>query len=138
MDIKLRMAVESDLEEIREKAKQLDLDCSEMRYDDFVVACKANAIAGFGRIKKYSDCMEISTLGVVLSEQKKGIGSMLMKKLLDKLQQDVFVVCVIPEYFSRFGFMETKIFPEVLKKKCEFCHSFGYDEEKVFVMKKER
>lgn len=128
-------ALVSDMEVISREAKLLDLDCQHMQADQFVVARKENKIVGFGRIKRYDDCMEVSTVGVVPDQQRMGIGTLVVNELLSKIMDEVYVICVIPEYFSRFGFITVKEFPTVLLDKCKFCHSFGYKEGEVFVMK---
>ena len=128
-------ALVSDMEAISHEAKLLDLDCQDMNADQFVVARKENKIVGFGRIKKYNDCVEVSTVGVVPDHQRMGIGTLVVNELLRTIKDEVYVICVIPEYFSRFGFVTVKEFPNVLLDKCNFCHSFGYKEGEVFVMK---
>ena len=128
-------ASEADMETVIAEAKALDLDGQDANTDQFVVARNENKIVGFGRIKKYADCMEVSTVGVVRDQQRMGIGTMVVNALLNKIKGEVYVICVIPEYFSRFGFVPVKDFPKVLLDKCNFCHSFGYKEGEVFVMK---
>jgi N-acetylglutamate synthase-like GNAT family acetyltransferase len=131
----VRSAKAEEMEEIISKAGALDLDLSEARYDQFVVACNDTQIVGFGRLRTYPSCMEVATVGVVQAEQHKGIGSVVVAELLKRAGKEVFVTSVIPGYFSRFGFRPVKDFPEVLMKKLDFCRSFGFHSEEIFVMK---
>ena len=128
-------ALASDMETIITQAKALDLDSQDMHFGQFVIARNEQVIVGFGRIKKYDDCVEISTVGVIPHQQRMGIGTLVVNALLSKINGEVYVISVIPEYFSRFGFVTSKEFPKVLLDKCNFCHSFGFKEGEVFVMK---
>lgn len=136
MHIELAQAQPNDMSDLLLKAKALDLDCEEMDVSDFTVAKKGDEIIGFGRLKRYDVCLEASTIGVVKEEQGKGIGSMIVKELLKRSKEDLYLICVIPGFFERFGFAEVDTFPDVLLKKCEFCHSFGYKKGEVFVMRR--
>jgi N-acetylglutamate synthase-like GNAT family acetyltransferase len=136
VSVDVRSACSGELEEVLSKAGVLDLDLTDAHYDQFVVACKEKEIVGFGRIRRYEECVEVATLGVVEAEQKKGIGSAVVKELLGRTSGEVYLTTVIPQYFSRLGFKEVKDFPDVLKKKLDFCRSFGFHAEEIFVMKR--
>jgi N-acetylglutamate synthase-like GNAT family acetyltransferase len=135
IEMEVRDAREEEFEEVLRKARALDLDLSEAKCGQFLVASKGGAILGFGRLRRYTDCVELATLGVVKTEQQKGIGSALVKALLKKSGSEVYLTTVIPDYFSRFGFVKTGNFPEVLNKKMDFCASFGFHTTEIFVMK---
>jgi N-acetylglutamate synthase-like GNAT family acetyltransferase len=135
VEISVEKAARADMEDIARKADALDLDCTNLGYEQFVVARRNGVILGFGRLKKYYDWSELATLGVVKEEQGKGIGTAIVCELLKEKGTDVYVTCVIPEYFSRFGFYAVKEFPKLLMKKYDFCRSFGFADNEVFVMK---
>jgi N-acetylglutamate synthase-like GNAT family acetyltransferase len=136
MHIELSLALPGDMSDLLLKAKALDLDCEGMDLSEFTIARKGKEIIGFGRLKRYDVCLEASTIGVIKEEQGKGIGSMIVNELLKRSTEDLYLICVIPAFFERFGFAEVNVFPDVLLKKCEFCHSFGYKKGEVFVMKR--
>ncbi|HEY6162026.1 MAG TPA: GNAT family N-acetyltransferase [Bacteroidia bacterium] len=135
IEISIEKAVRGDMEDIARKADALDLDCTNLSYEQFMVARRNGVILGFGRLKRYYDWSELATLGVVKEEQGKGIGTAIVCELLREKGTDVYVTCVIPKYFSRFGFYEVKEFPKLLMKKYDFCRSFGFAGDEVFVMR---
>ena len=90
---------------------------------------------GFGRLRKYPECTEIATVGVIPPEQKKGIGSQIVRELIRTGSSDIFVTCVIPDFFGKLGFQIVKQYPSVLQKKVDFCKSFDFSEEQIFVMR---
>lgn len=135
MIIEISSPSESNYKEILKLSKAYDLDREEMDREDFLVALANDTVTGFGRLRRYPDCVEVATVGVVEALRNYGIGSAIVKKLIDSGPKEIYVTCVIPGYFKRFGFKRVKEFPDVLLKKIEFCHSFGYDEDHVHVMK---
>lgn len=134
-DIFLSAAIKEELSLILKIAKSLDLDCEDPAWDQFVVAKNNGTIVGIGRLRTYPGCTEIATVGVVSEGQKNGVGSLIMKELIRKAPGEVFVTCVIPDFFSKLGFQLVKQYPSVLQKKVDFCKSYDYRDDQVFVMK---
>ena len=132
--IKVRPAVSSDMPVIEQLAKGFDLDCDDLSVNQFAVAVRDGNILGFGRIREYPGCAEIATVGVIPEEQKKGFGSLVVNELIRIGPPQLFVTCVIPAFFSKFGFESVKQYPSVLRKKVDFCSSYGFCEEDIFVM----
>ena len=133
--IQIVLANESDMLVIQQVAKQLDLDCKALSADQFLVAKSDNRILGFGRIRRYADCSEIATVGVVPEVQQKGIGTLLVKALIAKGPAELFVTCVVPYFFNKLGFKLVKQYPAVLQKKVDFCKEYDFTDEQLFVMK---
>jgi N-acetylglutamate synthase-like GNAT family acetyltransferase len=128
-------AAEQDMPIIEKFAQKLDLDCENFHYKEFIKAQKEGQLIGFGRLRKYSNCTELATLGVLLTERKKGVGSAIVSKLIEIGPKEIFVTCVIPDFFKKVGFIQVKEYPAVLQKKIDFCKCYGYKTEEVFVMK---
>ena len=127
-------ANESEIVEIQQLATQLDLDLEDTNWTQFVVAKKAEKVIGFGRLRKYPECTEIATVGVIVGEQKRGVGSLVVKELIRLGPSEIYVTCVIPDFFKKFGFEMVKQYPPVLQKKVDFCISYDFRPEQVFVM----
>lgn len=128
-------AAENDLAEIVRLARILDLDCEDLSWNQFLLARTGHAIIGFGRLRSYGTCTEIATVGVVPEERKKGVGSAVVSALIAKGPREIYVTCVIPDFFSRFGFKPVKEYPPVLEKKVDFCKQYDFREDQIFVMK---
>lgn len=120
---------------IEQLAKELDLDREDISQEQFIVAKRNEAILGFGRLRTYPECIEIATVGVIEPEQKNGIGTLVVKELIRTGPSEIFVTCVIPDYFTKLGFRIVKQYPSVLQKKVDFCKSYDFTDEQIFVMK---
>jgi N-acetylglutamate synthase-like GNAT family acetyltransferase len=134
-EMKITPALVSDMPVIEQVAKSLDLDRENTSWEQFIVAKKGQTIIGFGRMRQYPECVEIATVGVITEEQKSGVGSMIIKELIRSGPREIFVTCVIPDFFGKFGFQQVKQYPSVLQKKVDFCKSYDFSDEQVFVMK---
>src|SRR5688572_26280351 len=118
--ITIRPATQADMSLLELLSKKFDLDCENMSWEQFVTAKRENEIIGFGRLRKYSGCTELATVGVVPQERKKGIGIAIVNELIRTGPNEIFVTCVIPDFFTRFGFKTVKEYPPVLQKKVDF------------------
>ena len=128
-------AVPEDYIMIDALAKSMDLDRQNLHAEQFVVVRKGNQILGFGRLLKHDGFCEIATLGVTEPFRKKGIGEVIVRKLSEKTREDIFLVTVIPAYFSKLGFSEVQEFSDVFLKKIEFCKCYHFSDEEIKVMK---
>ncbi|HET7819062.1 MAG TPA: GNAT family N-acetyltransferase [Bacteroidia bacterium] len=130
-------ATAQDMPIIEKFAKKFDLDCENLHYEEFIKAQKAgeDQLIGFGRLRRYPNCTELATLGVLSNERKKGVGLAVVTKLVEIGPKEIFVTSVIPDFFKKVGFIQVKEYPTVLQKKINFCKCYGYREEEVFVMK---
>lgn len=134
----VREALETDFPRILEMARSYDLDLEDVSYSQFLVAVQEETIVGFGRLRQYPGCVELATVGVEPSERSKGVGGLVVQELIRRGPEVLYVTCVIPGYFKNFGFEEVKEYPSVLRKKVDFCKSYDYREDQVFVMKRVR
>jgi|ERR1051326_8069333 N-acetylglutamate synthase-like GNAT family acetyltransferase len=128
-------AIKQDSSEILRLAKSFDLDVEDFSHEQFLIARKENQIIGFGRLRKYNDCTEVATVGVIHPERNRGVGTSIVKELIQIGPKEIFVTCVIPNFFSRVGFEAVKHYPSVLRKKVDFCKLYNFSEEEIFVMK---
>lgn len=135
MEFKIISATTRDIKEIKQYAQEFNLDCEEMKTEEFLVAKKKNKIVGFGRLKKYNGFEEISTVGVEEKEHKIGIGKSIVEALIKKSKGEFFLITMIPNFFKRFGFKATNIFPQELKAKEKICRMHTCNCEDVTVMK---
>jgi len=134
-------ASKKDMPTVELLAKGLDLDCEDLDWPQFIVAKRKNKIIGFGRLRKYNlhnrseEYFEIATVGVLAEEREKGLGSAIVKELIRRGPPEIFVTCVIPVFFEKLGFHLTKQYPSVLQKKVDFCKSYDFKNDQIFVMK---
>lgn len=113
----------------------MDLDTELLSAGQFLVAKTGGSIIGIGRLRSYPDCTEVATVGVVDKFRNKGAGSGLVRELIKRGPAEIFVTCVIPDFFKRFGFETVKQYPPALQKKVDFCISYNFKVSEVFVMK---
>jgi len=130
----IAVADESDAIVVERLARSFDLDCEEFLIHQFVVAKVNDEIIGFGRLRKYPDCTEVATVGVIPEERNKGIGTAIVNELIRIGPKELFVTCVIPSFFSRLGFHAMEQYPSVLQKKVDFCKLYDFSDDQIFVM----
>jgi len=128
--VKIRHASEADMVFIADKIKKYDLDAEDLHYSQFVVASENGDLVGFGRLKKIHGFYEIGCIAVVEERRGIGIGSLIVKHLLDIAPvKIVYTTTDLVDYFKRFGFVEmgegTK---ELFKNLDDICKSSGKPE----------
>jgi N-acetylglutamate synthase-like GNAT family acetyltransferase len=134
-NIKITPAHKSDMLVIEQLASTFDLDRENISNEQFLVAKRNEKIIGFGRLRKYPECTELATVGVIEEERKNGVGTLVIKELIQYGPPEIFVTCVIPDFFNKLGFQMVKQYPWVLQKKVDFCKSYNFNEDQIFVMK---
>ncbi len=110
------------------------LDNRDPHYSQFLVAKYNNTIVGFARIRKHKGCDEFCSLGVVEKNRFNGIAKQLIEARLKIATQPIFLVCVIPNYFKKMGFVVTKNYPPEIADKLNYCNSELNVPEKYVVM----
>jgi N-acetylglutamate synthase-like GNAT family acetyltransferase len=111
----------NDLKYIRHYIEQFELDDRDLLPEQFLLALQNNHIIGFGRIREYDNCSELCSLGVIEPERFKGAGTALSKALINKANKELYLVCIIPHFFTPLGFQTTDVFPEAIKDKLAYC-----------------
>ncbi|WP_028842754.1 N-acetyltransferase [Thermodesulfovibrio yellowstonii] len=138
--MKIRKATVSDIKlihklinEFAKKGEMLPRSLNELYENirDFLIAEQDNEIKGVCALHiLWEDLAEIRSLAVKKESQKKGIGSLLVKKCLNEAKKlgvnKVFVLTYIPEFFKKTGFMEldkSKL-PQKIWGDCIRCPKF--------------
>jgi len=138
--LKIRKATVSDIKlihklinEFAKKGEMLPRSLNELYENirDFLIAEQNNEIKGVCALHiLWEDLAEIRSLAVKKESQKKGIGSLLVKKCLNEAKKlgvnKVFVLTYIPEFFKKTGFREldkSKL-PQKIWGDCIRCPKF--------------
>lgn len=124
-----------DFELVKAYIQTFELDNRQLQAEEFLIAYYQEHLVGFGRIRNYSDCSELCSLGVIEPERMKGIGSQLCQALIKKARHPLYLVCIIPDFFTSLGFDITNHYPEPLKNKLNYCTQDLPVEETYVVMK---
>jgi N-acetylglutamate synthase-like GNAT family acetyltransferase len=118
-----RTPTENEFLLIRNYIEQFELDDRDLKQEEFTAAFRENELVGFGRLRFHSDCTELCSLGVVTQYRRKGIGKGVVKELIKRAEKNIHLVCIIPEYFSPFGFQIAENFPASIQNKIDYCTS---------------
>ena len=57
--------------------------------------------------------------------------------LIEKTNQTIYLVCIIPEYFENFGFTICNSYPEEINDKLKYCTESLVVPEKYVVMRRD-
>ena len=121
MEFSLRKPSDKEFQSICDYIKEVELDNRDLKKEQFVLAAEGNQLLGFGRLRKHADCTELCSLGVVMPHRMKGIGKAIVQELLKGSTDAVFLVCIIPDFFTPLGFRITEQFPASIKDKITYC-----------------
>ncbi|MCE3279247.1 MAG: hypothetical protein K0S44_1438 [Bacteroidetes bacterium] len=134
MKLILRTPNPTEFEKIKLHIEEYELDDRELHPDQFVAAVKSEKVLGFGRLRKHHNCIELCSLGVITKCRRKGIGKAIVAELIRKAQSNIYLVCVIPEYFVPFNFSIVSTFPECMKSKLIYCRNELFVPQEYVVM----
>lgn len=123
MNYQIEPLQEKDMKRIEQYVKAYELDGTDMRVEQFLVAKQGDEILGFVRIKSHSVCNELSTLGVVEEHRGKGIGKALTLKVMEITKRRLMAVCIIPDFFTKLGFVMATDLPKEINDKINYCTS---------------
>lgn len=112
---------EKDFASVAQYIGVLHLDNNDLHFSQFLVVKHKKQIIGFGRLRNYSACNELCSLGVIDPFRHKGIGTKIARALIEKASKAVYVVTVIPEFFRQLGFKKTGVFPIEIAEKIKYC-----------------
>lgn len=112
---------ENDWKEIPFLIKKFDLDSTDLQQEQFVICKQGNALCGFGRIRNFAGFDLFSSLAVLPEYRNQSVAQLIISELLRRGRQDVFFVTALPAYFFKYGFEETQVYPDDLKKIIESC-----------------
>ena len=121
MDIIIRIPSHEEFQQICKYISEFELDDRELKQEEFIAAFRNTELVGFGRLRKHSDSTELCSLGVVTPHRRQGIGKALVKALIEKSVSEIYLVCIIPEFFIPFGFAVVAKFPTAIQEKLNYC-----------------
>lgn len=136
--IHIQKATESEFSLIKQLINCYELDNTDLNMSQFLVANYNNELVGFGRVKKHKECDELCSLGVIETMRCQGIAKLLVKFTVEMSVRPMYVVCIIPDYFKKLGFVVVPQFPKEIEDKLNYCTSELQVPEKYVVMKFER
>lgn len=119
----LRNPTDKEFKQICLFITEFELDNRDLKKEQFIVALSDNELIGFGRLREHTDCLELCSLGVVTSYRRQGIGKAIVTKLIENFSKNIYLVCIIPDFFIPFGFQKVEIFPVSIQNKIEYCTS---------------
>ena len=122
MDFVFASPSDDDFKKICSYIRAYELDSRELKKEEFCVAFgKDRRLLGFGRLRQHPDCMELCSLGVVKPYRNKGIGKAIIAEIIKKAPGTIHLVCIIPEFFTAFGFQITTAYPSSIQLKLDYC-----------------
>ena len=108
---------------------------------EFSVAVEGGRVLGCGALKFYNqELAEIRSLCVEPGGESHGVGSALLKLLLDEAEQfslkKVFALTLAPGFFEKCGFNETQRekLPLKIWRDCMHCEKFSRCEERAMLL----
>ncbi|MBC7694398.1 MAG: GNAT family N-acetyltransferase [Burkholderiales bacterium] len=128
-------ASEADFELIKHFICAFDLDNRGLKCEQFLVAKENDELLGFGRIRKHQSCDEFCSLGVIETKRFSGIAKALIEARIKIATQPIYLVCIIPEYFEKLGFVIVNNYPAEIGDKLNYCISELTVPENYVVMK---
>ena len=123
MKLSFKTPTEKEFQQICEYIHEFELDNRVLKLPEFTAAFHKEELVGFGRLRKHSDCTELCSLGVVIPHRKQGIGKAIVEELIHKAPHNLYLVCIIPEFFIPFRFSIVTEYPAPIKDKLQYCIS---------------
>lgn len=121
MKFSLQQPTQSQFTAICDYIKAFELDNRNLKKEEFIVAIHQNEVLGFGRLREHIDCFELCSLGVVMPHRMQGVGKEIVKALIETTDAPIYLVCIIPNFFTPFGFQQVSAFPDAIKDKIDYC-----------------
>lgn len=131
----LRIPDNSEFSTIKIHVHEFELDDRELNPNEFTAAFFDSTLAGFGRLREYSNCTELCTLGIMEIHRNKGVAKKITRELILRAKNDLYLVCIIPDFFTAFGFSIVDEYPGNIKNKLDYCTANLVVPETYVVMK---
>lgn len=122
--ITFRKAAAPDFQAIKEILDEFDFGHPSIRYEDFWAAFAGSEPVGVVNVKDCGSVCYINAVGVRPSYQRRGVARGLLNEILQGIRKPACLYTKMPDFFRRFGFVDTKPPPEILACKfydCEKC-----------------
>lgn len=126
MPISLRPATAGDEKKIKSLIHEVGINPISLEWRRFIVAEDDGEFVGCGQLKPHSDgAIEMASLAVVPARQGAGIGTMLVRALIERGPQVLYLMCQsqLAPYYRRFGFEE--IGPEDMPRSLKVYYRAG-------------
>ena len=104
----IREAQDKDLEKIAKILEEADLHYPGEVLNNFWVAEKDKNIVGVVRLEENKDFFFLTSLGVAKEHRNQDIATTLLKNTLKKIDKNVYLYTIIPDFFKRLGFEITE------------------------------
>lgn len=134
MELIIRNPTTQEFQQISNYIKDFELDDRQLLQDQFIGAFLNNELVGFGRLRKHSDCTELCSLGVITPLRRKGIGKAIVAELIKRASERLYLVCIIPDFFTSFNFKITNDYPASIQNKFDYCTEQLVVPEKYVIM----
>ena len=104
----LRPARATDIWPIRKLVLSAKLDPTQIRWSQFwVIECEVRIVA-CGQLRYFPGAQELGSLVVAPAWRDRGLGSYLVKYLIQQATQPLYLECLgsrLAQFYTRFGFM---------------------------------
>ncbi len=125
MPITLRPAIANDQPKITALINKVRINPRNLNWGRFIIAEDGDQFIACGQIKPHSDgTKELASIAVEPDYQGKGVGSMVMKALLEREPGELYLTCLRHNvtYYQKFGFRELTFdeFPPDMKRMFRF------------------
>ena len=126
--ISIRPARQEDAATIKRVVRAAGLDPSSLHWPNFLVAEKGGRVIGVGQVKPCAGARELGSLVVLKPYRGRGIGSAIVRALIEREQDDLFLLCQdrLESYYAQFGFRRARLHDlrGVVKLKYMFAQMF--------------
>lgn len=112
---------DAEFKQVRQYIQAFELDDRELKKEEFCIASANGQLLGFGRLRRHADCTELCSLGVIESHRHHRIGTAVTQELIKRAKETIYLVCIIPDFFTPFGFHVVSDFPASIQQKLDYC-----------------
>lgn len=109
--------------EVKKRIAEFALDDRNLTPEEFLVLSKNEQLLAFGRIRQHSSCAELCSLGVIEEARHLGLARKLINALCEATKRPIYLVSIIPDFFSEFGFEICQDFPDEIAHKLAYCQN---------------
>jgi N-acetylglutamate synthase-like GNAT family acetyltransferase len=125
MPVALRPATVADQKPIKDLVHLVGINPTGLNWQRFIIAEDAGQFVGCVQLKPHNDGVrELASLAVQPSHQAQGVGSQLIRALLEREGGEIYLGCRSPlaTYYAKFGFnlVEEKDLPSSFKLPYRF------------------
>ncbi|HEY9634046.1 MAG TPA: GNAT family N-acetyltransferase [Coleofasciculaceae cyanobacterium] len=104
----LRPAIAKDIWAIRKLVLSAKLDPTQLRWSQFwLIECEGRVVA-CGQLRSFSGAQELGSLVVASAWRGQGLGSYLVKHLIQEATQPLYLECLgsrLARFYTHFGFV---------------------------------